>query len=298
MSISRLDGIYGRVNAELASMVGYTTEELTRMTFADLVHPDDLGRDQEAVRAMIAGERGDYATEKRYIHAEGHVVWVSFHAVLVRDAEGEPAHFLTHVQDITDRRAYERELRHLADHDPLTGVLNRRALDREIRDHLGRVERYGHEGALLMLDMDNFKRVNDTLGHSAGDELMVRVARRLRSCLRESDVLARMGGDEFAVLLPEATAASARMVARKLCEGVRAEGMQTEGARHAGVTASVGGAPVGEVDGVVPTTEDLVRAADRAMYQAKAAGRDGIVVLGVEEVVRSPSEGGVAEPPV
>lgn len=295
MGISKLDGGYGRVNAELAAMVGYPPDDLTRMTYADLVHPDDLGRDQDAMRAMLAGERASYATEKRYIHADGHVLWVSFHAVLVRDAHAEPAHFLTHVQDITDRRAYERELRHLADHDPLTGVLNRRALDREIRDHMARVERYGADGALLMLDMDNFKRVNDTLGHSAGDELMVRVARRLRRCLRESDVLARMGGDEFAVLLPQASPASARMVARKLCEGVRAEGLETEGARHAGVTASVGGAPVAAVDGVVPSTEDLVRAADRAMYQAKAAGRDGIVVLRPEEVLR-PAPGGRVSP--
>jgi len=296
MSITSLEGRYRRVNAKLASMVGYTLEQLSGMSYADLVHPDDLGRDQEAMRAMVAGERPSFATEKRYIHAEGHVLWVSFHAVLVHDRAGAPAHFLTHVQDITERREYERELRHLADHDPLTGVLNRRALDREIHDHMARVARYGPDGALLMLDMDNFKRVNDTLGHSAGDELMVRVARRLRSCLRESDVLARMGGDEFAVLLPQANAASARMVARKLCEGVRAEGMKTEGAANAGVTASVGGAPVAEVDGVVPGAEALVRAADRAMYEAKSAGRDGIMVLAPEDVLRPEPDVGRSAP--
>ncbi|MGI8749622.1 MAG: diguanylate cyclase [Thermoleophilaceae bacterium] len=293
MSISDLDGRYRRVNGELASMVGYSPEQLTGKTYVELIHPDDLGRDHEAVRALVAGERASYTTEKRYIHAEGHVVWVSFHAVLVRDRAGAPAHLLAHAQDITDRRAYERELRHLADHDPLTGVLNRRALEREIHDHMARVERYGPDGALLMLDMDNFKRVNDTLGHSAGDELMVRVARRLRSCLRESDVLARLGGDEFAVLLPQANTASARMVARKLCEGVRAEGLQTDGARDAGVTASVGGAPIAAVDGVVPTAEKLMHAADRAMYQAKFAGRDGITVLAPEEVLRPSSAGRV-----
>jgi diguanylate cyclase (GGDEF)-like protein len=210
----------------------------------------------------------------------------------VRDAEGEPAYFLTHIQDITDRREYERELRHLADHDPLTGLLNRRALEREVQDHMARADRYGPEGALLLVDMDNFKMVNDTLGHVAGDDLMVRVARRLRGCLRDSDVLARLGGDEFAVLLPQANLASARMVARKLCEAVRSEGQQTPGVGPSPVTASVGGAPVAGPDGSVLTAEQLVHAADRAMYRAKSKGRDGIVVLDAGQLQATPEVGG------
>jgi diguanylate cyclase (GGDEF)-like protein/PAS domain S-box-containing protein len=291
MTITALDGSYMRVNRELAAILGYPRDELLAMTYGDLVHPDDLPRDQEAVRAMLAGERPAYTTEKRYIHAEGHVIWVHFHASLVRDAEGEPAYFLTHSQDITDRREYERELRHLADHDPLTGLLNRRALEREVRDHMARAERYGPEGALLMVDMDNFKTVNDTLGHVAGDDLMVRVARRLRGCLRDSDVLARLGGDEFAVLLPQANLASARMVARKLCEAVRSEGRETPGIGPAPVTASVGGAPVAGPDGSVLGAEQLMHAADRAMYRAKAKGRDGIVLLDAAEVKATPGVG-------
>jgi diguanylate cyclase (GGDEF)-like protein/PAS domain S-box-containing protein len=295
MAMADIDGTYVRVNSALAGILGYTRDEFLAMAYADLVHPDDLPRDQEAVRALLAGERPSYTTEKRYIHADGHVIWVHFHASLVRDAEGEPAFFLTHSQDITGRREYERELRHLADHDPLTGLLNRRALEREVRDHMARAERYGPEGALLLVDMDNFKTVNDTLGHVAGDDLMVRVARRLRSCLRDSDVLARLGGDEFAVLLPQANLASARMVARKLCEAVRSEGQETPGIGPSPVTASVGGAPVAGPDGSVLTAEQLVHAADRAMYRAKSKGRDGIVVLDAAEVKATPGVGRPAQ---
>jgi diguanylate cyclase (GGDEF)-like protein/PAS domain S-box-containing protein len=295
MAMADLDGTYVRVNNALAAILGYSREEFMAMAYSDLVHPDDLPRDQEAVRAMLAGERSSYTTEKRYIHVDGHVVWVHFHASLVRDGEGEPAYFLTHSQDITGRREYERELRHLADHDPLTGLLNRRALEREVRDHMARAERYGAEGALLLVDMDNFKTVNDTLGHVAGDDLMVRVARRLRGCLRDSDVLARLGGDEFAVLLPQANLASARMVARKLCDAVRAEGRETPGMGHAVVTASVGGAPVAGPDGSVFSAEQVVHAADRAMYRAKSRGRDGILVLDAAEVLATPGVGRPAQ---
>jgi diguanylate cyclase (GGDEF)-like protein/PAS domain S-box-containing protein len=287
MAMATLEGHYVHVNRQFAEIVGYSREALGQMSFEDLTHPDDLGRDLEAVRALLAGDRSDYAVEKRYIHADGSVVWVNFAVTLVRDAEGEPSHLLTQLQDITKRRAYESELRHLADHDPLTGLLNRRALGRDLHDHVSRVRRYGPDGALLMLDLDEFKAVNDSLGHAAGDAVIVRVARGLQGCLRESDVLARLGGDEFAVLLPQATPASTRMVARKLCDAVRREG-EVEGLPP--FTASVGGVLVADLGGTEVTEDDLMLGADRAMYEAKAAGGDTIVVA-------SPGEN-VARPPV
>ena len=138
-------------------------------------------------------------------------MWVAVNSTLVRDADGEPLHFLSQMQDITERRRYEAELRHMADHDPLTGLLNRRSFERELERHVAYVDRYGPTGAAIVLDLDHFKTINDTLGHSRRRRAD-RARRRTRcaSRLRESDVLARLGGDEFAVLLPDGDAGGGR----------------------------------------------------------------------------------------
>ena len=140
-----------------------------------------------------------------------------------------------------------------------------------------RASRTDHPGSLLLIDLDGFKQVNDTFGHAAGDELLVRISEALRSCLRESDVLGRMGGDEFALILPDSDAAGGRFVARKLLDTVRAHGSVTRGDQRIDVTASIGitslrTAP--EVDAA-----QLLIEADVAMYRAKDAGRDRIAVF-------------------
>jgi diguanylate cyclase (GGDEF)-like protein len=190
-------------------------------------------------------------------------------ATLVRDAAGAPLHVLGQMQDVTERREYEARLRHLADHDALTGLLNRRAFEESLEAHVARARRYGAAGALLLLDLDGFKDVNDTLGHHAGDALLIRVAGALGDRLRETDVLARLGGDEFAVLLPMESGEAAELVARALVDVVRG--------LDAGVTVSVG---VAVVDSGEVTAEGLMIDADRAMYAAKGAGRDGVRVHG------------------
>src|SRR5262245_42829813 len=118
---------------------------------------------------------------------------------LIRGSDGVPLRLLAQLQDITDQKRYEDRLADLADHDPLTGLLNRRSFGRRLESHAARAGRYGAEGALLMLDLDHFKYVNDTLGHQAGDDVIVRVAAVLESRLRQTDLLARLGGDEFAI---------------------------------------------------------------------------------------------------
>ncbi len=128
---------------------------------------------------MLEGELSSHRAERRYLHASGSAVWVAVNSTLVRNADGKPLHFLSQMQDITERRRHEAELRHMADHDPLTGLLNRRSFERELERHVAYVERYGPKGAAIVLDLDHFKTINDTLGHSAGDELIVRVAHAL-----------------------------------------------------------------------------------------------------------------------
>jgi diguanylate cyclase (GGDEF)-like protein len=161
----------------------------------------------------------------------------------------------------------------VAEHDPLTGLLNRRAYERSLEEHLARGERYGHAGAVLVVDLDNFKEVNDTLGHTAGDELIVRVAGALASRLRESDTLARLGGDKFAILTPTGERIEAERLADALLEVLRRERTaRGPGGRAWPVTASIGLAPLEGVENL--SAEEALIDAHLAMYDAKEAGRD------------------------
>jgi diguanylate cyclase (GGDEF)-like protein len=190
---------------------------------------------------------------------------------MIRDDAGQPVHALAQVLDISERRSYEERLKHLADHDPLTGLPNRRALEGSLEDHLARCRRYGAAGGLLLLDLDGFKMVNDTLGHAAGDELLVGCADALRRRLRETDVIARLGGDEFAVLIPVEDRDEAERVAQALIDTVReyaAGGMASERGR---VTASIG---IALFEDAPLTAREMLIRADFAMYAAKSAGKD------------------------
>jgi diguanylate cyclase (GGDEF)-like protein/PAS domain S-box-containing protein len=220
-------------------------------------------------RATLGGETQAF----EYPAADGSTYWVQM--APLRDGDGRVTGGMVLTQDITDRRAVERHLQHLADHDPLTGLLNRRRFEVELTRHVTEIERYGPQGALLVLDLDDFKLVNDSLGHSAGDELIQAVAEILRGQLRESDVVARLGGDEFAVLLPRGTGDDALAVAGKLVRAVREEATMVGGDHVLRVTTSIGIA-VFAADRV--SGEEMLINADLAMYDAKEAGRDGFAV--------------------
>ncbi|UTI64664.1 EAL domain-containing protein [Paraconexibacter antarcticus] len=177
--------------------------------------------------------------------------------------------------DVTDRNEVHARLQHLADHDPLTGLVNRRRFEQDIDHHLSLCRRYGPRGAVLLIDVDHFKYVNDTLGHAAGDELIAQVAEALQTRLRESDVLARLGGDEFAVLLPQVDLAGAEAVAESLVADLRGHARGKEDDRPRPVTASIGVAVVGPSEF---SANELLTQADLAMYDAKEAGRDQYAV--------------------
>ena len=272
MEIVDLDGRYERVNDAFCVIVGYTHEELVGLTRENITHPDDVAADAGALRTLLAGEASSHTREKRYLHASGHAVWATINLTLIRDNAGEPLHFIAQVQDITERRNYEGQLQHLADHDPLTGLLNRRSFERELELHAARVQRYGAAGSVLMLDLDNFKYFNDTQGHAAGDSLIARIAEGLQARLRDSDLVARLGGDEFAVLLPNQDEHETETVAEALLQIVRDEEMPALIGERKRVTASVGIARFDE--GELSTSEEIMVNADLAMYDAKEAGRD------------------------
>ncbi|MDX6666782.1 MAG: hypothetical protein QOK04_162, partial [Solirubrobacteraceae bacterium] len=213
-----------------------------------------------------------YQLEQRFIHADREVSWVMLNASLVSDDSGAPLYCIQQLQDIEERKRFEGQLAHLADHDPLTGLFNRRRFGREVSRQISYAQRYGGGGAVLIIDIDNFKQINDTLGHNAGDEVMMEVAHLLRERLRDTDILARLGGDEFAVLLPHAAADDAEALAQALLDAVRGESIAVGGERPTRLTTSLGMAFFGT--GSKTTPEDLLIDADVAMYDAKQQGRD------------------------
>ena len=188
MAIVEPGGRLIRANRALAAITGHTVDELEGRPLAGLLHPEERDRSAEDAERMIRGDLFTPRGEWRYLHADGHVVWVAVTTTLVRDALGT-ARCTSSSRSRTSPSAgaSRRELRHLADHDPLTGLLNRRALRARARPpRRPRSRRYGPRGALLVLDLDHFKDVNDTLGHSAGDQLIRRSRRRCASALRDT----------------------------------------------------------------------------------------------------------------
>lgn len=188
--------------------------------------------------------------------------------------EGEPVHFVTIQQDVTEQKQQEEQIRHMAYHDPLTDLPNRRALQERL-EQVVRQARKDREAALLMLDVDNFKVVNDSLGHLAGDELLVTLARLLRTHLRPGDLLARLGGDEFALLVEGLTFSEARGVGEKLLRAVRESQFSQDGQTFP-LSVSIG---IARIDGRVDPTS-IMALADSALYTAKEMGRNRLVAFG------------------
>jgi diguanylate cyclase (GGDEF)-like protein/PAS domain S-box-containing protein len=256
-------------NEAFCAFTGYTTLELRRMTIAHITHPEDLDSSIENSRRLIDGEASGFQADKRYISKGGQTLWASITVSAVRGPEGTPLYNVGIVEDIGDRRRFEQELRHLADHDALTGLCNRRRFEQELDRVLEMSTRYGFSGAVLLVDMDGLKIVNDTLGHAAGDRLLIATADALRGRARSTDVVARIGGDEFGVILPHAGRDEARIAADGVLAAI-AERASSEGFSGRGATASIGIAEL--TPGHVMSTGDVLREADLAMYQAKAAG--------------------------
>ena len=278
MGLSGIDGRFFRVNRALARMLGRAEDELLGASMLGLTHPEDRPQVVEASDRLLAGDVPTSRVEMRFLHVDGRAVWVGVSVSVVRDVAGQPLYMVSQAEDITERKASGERLAHQAIHDPLTGLPNRLLFVDRLRRALAATDasRNGDtvgppagRVAVLFLDLDHFKVVNDSLGHSAGDRLLVAVADRLRAAIRPSDTVARFGGDEFTVLctgVPDETTARelADRVAKAVCRPVQlAEG-------EVFVTASIGIALSG---GELETPETLLRNADSAMYGAKDHGR-------------------------
>jgi diguanylate cyclase (GGDEF)-like protein/PAS domain S-box-containing protein len=235
------------------------------------VHGDDLARVEAELSAAMAGRSRVFESEHRMTHVEGRVLWVLVRGELFRAKDGRPTRIAGSLTDITGQKLAEERLRHDALHDELTGLPNRSMLMDRLRRLLERTKHSRREFrfAVLFLDFDRFKRVNDSLGHQAGDHLLAAIARRLSDCVRPGDTVARLGGDEFAIVLDrlgdvtEATRVAER-VHQMLREPFHLHGIELS------ITTSIGIA-VGDPSYAEPG--DVLRDADTAMYRAKAAGK-------------------------
>jgi diguanylate cyclase (GGDEF)-like protein/PAS domain S-box-containing protein len=270
MAIVSLEGRWLRANRALAELTGYPQDQLVGMGFEDITHPDDLPKDFNALQEMIEGVRDRFQTEKRYVHADGHVIWISLSTTIVRDGESKPMYLLSQMQDISERKEQERRLTHRASHDELTGLPNRGVLEDRMLLAFNRQRRDRKPISVLYLDLDGFKRVNDTHGHDAGDYLLVAVAKRLTALVRPTDVVSRLGGDEFAILCEAMNEDGATQLAKRIVEVVP-KPIEVAG-RSLAVTPSVGIA-LSRDPGIRPG--ELLADADMAMYFAKEESRSG-----------------------
>jgi diguanylate cyclase (GGDEF)-like protein/PAS domain S-box-containing protein len=271
------EGRWTFLNPAWAELTGHPVEQTLGRELLESVHPDDRELGRLLCDALAAGEQDTCRHELRFLCRGGGFRWVEVYARLGRTAGGGPAGIFGTLMDITDRKSAETRVERLAFYDALTGLPNRVLLARALAQAQAMSSRNGAHGALLFIDLDNFKDINDTLGHQAGDRLLVEAGRRILGCVRESDTVARLGGDEFVILLeglsidPMSAADEARVVADKLIStlGLPFRLMDTE--RHCtpsiGVTLFLGRDRGGE---------ELLKQVDLAMYRAKAEGRNRV----------------------
>jgi diguanylate cyclase (GGDEF)-like protein/PAS domain S-box-containing protein len=258
MALVGLDGRIQRVNASLCGATGLGEHELIGMALDDLTPAGDRDGKPWPAESGIEAER-------RFTRADGSIGWGLWQHSLVHDASGDPAYWVSHVLDISRRKGVERQLDYQAHHDSLTGLPNRLLFLERMRSL---IEAGTDEVAVLFVDLDDFKLVNDSLGHVAGDHLLQVVAERMRRVLRPDDLIARFGGDEFAVAIPVGGEVAARRVADRLAGSLRAP-VELEGHQRY-VTASFG---IRSAKAGVADPDVLLRDADAAMYRAKEQGK-------------------------
>ena len=265
------DGRFIYVNPQLCAMLGYSESELTERTVKDISHPEDVDTTHELSARLRAGAIASFKAEKRYLRKDGSVVWAGLTIAVKRDRQGHKLYDISIVEDISARKEAEQCIRYLANHDALTGLPNRARFTQLLAEASEAARRARCRFAVLFVDLDRFKIINDSLGHEAGDSMLQAAAARLRGCVRASDVVARLGGDEFVILLHDVGDASiagkvATNVLKALAEPVVIQGQDCIVGASIGICLH----PDGDQE-----DQAVLRNADMAMYLAKQSGKNG-----------------------
>ena len=273
MAITDLEGKIIEANSAMGAIVGRSSEDLAGIAVIDLTHPEDRPTTESELNRLVSSDAPGYQMEKRYIHSEGHDVWVSVSASCVRDEQGEPLYIIGQVEDIHERRALRERLAYAAIHDPLTGLPNRELFMDRLEVALRRSERGRNDLTVIFLDMDRFKLINDSLGHDVGDQVLRAVADRLSGAMRASDTLARFGGDEFTVLCEDVHEEQDVLdVADRLVAAMRQPLMLQECEIFVSLSVGIALSHPGDTPGII------LRNADIAMYRAKERGPSRIEI--------------------
>ncbi|WP_455380125.1 sensor domain-containing diguanylate cyclase [Acidihalobacter prosperus] len=279
------------VNPALCALFGYNYHQMIGYTAADFTHPDDLDLTDSLYRELFLGKRDHFILEKRYLHQSGRELPTQVGVSLVRETSGSPIYLIIQIIDLTERNRVQAELqatnenlKQLATTDSLTGLLNRRAMDDVLVREFARAKRNQSPLSLILLDLDHFKYINDHYGHPTGDSVLAHLGFVLLETVRKSDIAARMGGEEFAILLPDTSLTETQTLAERIQHALHLASWPVNK-----VTASFG---LSELSTEAESTTTLFTDADHALYSAKAAGRDCIVAPSNKHSKKSQSYSG------
>jgi diguanylate cyclase (GGDEF)-like protein/PAS domain S-box-containing protein len=270
IAVIDLNGKWLKVSRSFCNLLGYKQEDLLATNFQSISHTSDIQSELLNMYQLVDGHILNYQLEKRFFHKKGHSIWVVQNATLIRDVRNNPQHIILQIQDISDRKKTEEQIYYAAFHDHLTGLPNRTLFTDRLSMAVERAKRAkNYEFAVIFIDLDRFKIVNDNLGHDMGDELLVGLSIRLERCLRSTDTIARLSGDEFAILMdgiscPEDAINVAERIHNSLKEPFDLNGHNFYTSASIGIAYSSIG---------YDKPEDIIRDADTAMYRAKANGK-------------------------
>ncbi|KWW39420.1 diguanylate cyclase (GGDEF)-like protein/PAS domain S-box-containing protein [Cupriavidus metallidurans] len=271
--IKDTSGLFRGCNAALAAYTGHEPRDIIGQRTSLDLWPGDMANGYMRADAELIATGGTQIFETKMPHVDGTVRDVCLYKALYRDADGQVLGIVGAMMDITERKALETVLRKVAEEDSLTGLANRRHFMEVGNKEYTRARRYDGPLSVLMLDLDCFKQINDTWGHPKGDSVLQAFARTLKQMLRETDMPGRLGGEEFAVILPSINAAEACIVAERIRSAVLEQQVQSEKGESIRFTVSIG---VAEMDAKNDSLEQLLKHADQALYRAKESGRNRV----------------------
>jgi len=284
VALLRVDGCIEDANPALHALLGHDPGSLHGQAIAQVLDVAERERERRLRQRLYSAGSGGFEAEFRFVRRDGRPLWVLASTALLCDAAGGPGGYFMQVIDIDRRKQVEAELERLAHFDAVTGLVNRHGLQLELERSANVARRHASRFALLYIDLDHFKPVNDTLGHDAGDEVLVEVARRLLAVARTTDVVARPGGDEFVLLVNDLRRADDVVPVSEKIRAAVAAPVHVRG-QVFDITASIGVSVFPDDTGV---TSELMRQADQALYRAKASGRDATAFHRADHVELDP----------